>query len=90
MLGGNPGAAMRDTMKRLERLEATTKPREPLRIVLQIIRADNGRALPWDPQQARGDGGATIYRSEGETVEAFTGRALDHFRSLRVVIGGRA
>lgn len=74
--------------ERLERLEAAYGPhREPLRIVRQIISADEGRPVPFDPQVARGTAsGETINRRGGESAEQFESRALREIEDFQLIL----
>lgn len=80
---------MRDALKRLERLEQMHAPKSGIdRVVIQLIGAKEGRALPWNPtwaQTQKGDQAAT--RLPDETAEAFEARANAELRGFMVMIG---
>ena len=81
---------MRELVKRLDRLEtAGSNTLEPIRIIHQIIGAENGRPTPWRPNWAR-CGDERLTRHDSESSDAFEARALAHFADerARIVIGG--
>lgn len=77
---------MRDTLKRIERLEVAAKAKHqvPLRIVRQIVEPGGG---PWNPQWAQGNESGKIWRGPDESAEAFQARALVVIPG-RVIMGG--
>jgi hypothetical protein len=71
---------MRELMKRLEALEAKApRPDGIAQIVIQMVEADEGRALPWNPNYASNRDGRELWRLEDESPEQFEERAKATF-----------